>query len=77
MTETDIQESIKPAPRVIRSNATGLYFRESENGAWVNSPDLASHYEHLAKIVEVCQRHALADVDLIINSADESSAVGA
>jgi GTPase Era involved in 16S rRNA processing len=77
MTEPEIQETAKALPRVIRSNATGRYFLESDTGAWVDSPGLASTYDQLTKIVEVCQKHGLADVDLVINSAKESTAAGA
>jgi len=73
MTETELQEPVKTLPRVIRSNATGLYFLESDTGSWVETPDRASNYDHLSEIVEACQRHGLADVDLLVNLAHERS----
>ncbi len=66
MTETEIQEPIKSLQRVIRNNATGLYFVESGGGAWVGSLDAATPYNRLAEMVEVCRQHGLADVELVI-----------
>jgi hypothetical protein len=54
------------AKRVIRHQATGLYFLEQDGGVWVNSPDAATKYERLGTMVEVCRRFGLEDVDLVL-----------
>ena len=56
----------RTAKRVIRHQATGLYFVEQEGGVWVNSADAATKYERLTAMVEVCRRFGLEDVDLVL-----------
>ncbi|EEF59156.1 hypothetical protein [Pedosphaera parvula] len=63
---TDTQTLPHTAKRVIRHQATGLYFVEQEGGGWANSPDAATKYERLGTMVEVCRRFGLEDVDLVL-----------
>jgi hypothetical protein len=59
------------AKRVIRHQATGLYFVEQDGGVWVNSPDAATKYERLGTMVEVCRRFGLEDVDLVLKMEND------
>lgn len=56
-------QSIK---RVILNRATGRYFVEQEGGGWVDSPEDATQYEKVSRMVEVCRDFGLEDVDLVL-----------
>jgi hypothetical protein len=61
----------KHARSVIRHQATGLYFVEGRN--WVASPELATKYNSLIVIAELCQRLELTDVELVTEAAETCS----
>ncbi|MDB6018531.1 MAG: hypothetical protein JWR19_3020 [Pedosphaera sp.] len=62
------------ARRVIRNQATGLYFLEG--GRWVESPDAATQYNSLVEMADLCRELGLTDVELIVETEGDEADKG-